>query len=65
MERNKKMNRQEMIYELTKFELQYFYDNNDDTYLEQLSEFFSKGGFTNWSDEDILDKYKKDILAED
>lgn len=58
------MNRQEMIYELTKFELQYFYDNNDETYLQQLSKFFSEGGFINWSDEDILDKYKTDILAE-
>jgi len=59
------MTRQEMIHELTKFELQYFYNNNDDGYLEELTKFFADGGFIQWSNEDIEDKYKTDILAQD
>jgi len=59
------LNRQELIYELTKYELKWFSQNyDDDQHLWELSDFFAKGGFITWSDESLQKKYELFILEE-
>ena len=59
------LNRQELIYELTKHELQWFSQNaDDDQHLWDLSDFFAKGGFMAWDDESLQKKYELFILEE-
>ena len=50
------LNRKELIYELTKYEIEWFSKNDDDQYLWELSDFFAKGGFITWSDESLQKK---------
>lgn len=48
-------NRQFLIKELTKYELECFLDNSE--YLEENVEFFANGGFSKWTDEALQKKY--------
>ena len=57
-------NREELIDELTKYELEWFSQNDDDQHLWELSDFFAKGGFITWSDESLQKKYELFILEE-
>jgi hypothetical protein len=58
------MKREELIYELTKYELEYFSQNNDQSCLMLLAGFFAKGGFITWSDESLQKKYELFIAEE-
>lgn len=59
------MNREKLIYLLTKYELKWFLENgNDSQQLWGLSDFFAKGGFAEWSDENLQKKYDL-FLAEE
>lgn len=51
------MNRKQLIEELTRYELEWFLENNDKHSLTEIAEFFSNGGFTDWSDSELQTKY--------
>lgn len=46
------MKREQMIKDLTKFELEYFSDNFE--LLGELTVFFSNGGFNSYTDEALV-----------
>jgi len=52
------MTREEMVLELTKYELEWFRDNPDQENLESLTEFFANGGFDNVTAEDLKEVYQ-------
>lgn len=57
------MNREHMIKELTKQELYWVFDNDSiELIIDDTTEFFTKGGFTTWTDEQLTIKYNRDIL---
>ena len=59
------LTREFLINKLTAQELLWFYDH--DCLTETLAEtvdFFAKGGFNNWTDEQLLAKYNRDIAEE-
>jgi hypothetical protein len=58
------MTRKELIYELTKYELDYLIQNVDFNDMLDFYEFFAKGGFYNWSDKELQRKYD-DSIKED
>jgi len=59
------MNREHMIKELTRQELYWVYDNDSiELIIDDITEFFAKGGFNNWTDEQLTIKYNRDILEE-
>jgi hypothetical protein len=58
----KMLNRKTLINELTKYELQWFMDQEDDKLLAETTEFFANGGFVNWSDDDLVKKYELFIM---
>jgi len=60
----KMLNRKELIYELTKYELKWFSQNDDDQHLWELSDFFAKGGFLVWDDKSLQKKYELFIAEE-
>jgi hypothetical protein len=47
--------REEMVYELTKHELEYLFDMNGD--FEDSVRFFAKGGFCAYTDEALLKQW--------
>jgi hypothetical protein len=49
------IDRQFLIEELTKYELECFLDNPE--YLEENVYFFARGGFNAWTDEALQKKY--------
>ncbi len=52
-----------MIKELTKQELYWVFDNDSiELIIDDITEFFSKGGFNTWTDEQLTIKYNRDIL---
>jgi hypothetical protein len=55
-----KPTRQEMINALTHYEFQWLIDNPD--YLSQVTEFFSNGGFNNYTDESLTVHYERTIV---
>jgi hypothetical protein len=57
------MNRQELIYALTKYELEWFIHNGH-PYIKDVTEFFANGGFNIYSDEELQKKYDLDIAEE-
>jgi hypothetical protein len=57
--------KQMLIKEATKYELKWFLDQQDDCWLEDLTDFFVKGGFNNWSYEDLEEKYRFQIKGEE
>ena len=57
------MNREHMIKELTKQELYWVFDNDSiELIIDDITEFFTKGGFNTWTDEQLTIKYNRDIL---
>ena len=58
------LDRKMLIKELTRYEVQWLLDQDDQKLVDEVAEFFSKGGYFNWSLEDLLNKYKLQI-AED
>ena len=57
------MNRQELIYALTKYELEWFIHNGH-TWIEVTTKFFADGGFHSYSDEQLQKQYDLDIKEE-
>jgi hypothetical protein len=55
------MTRKELIYELTKYELDYLIQNVDFNDMIDFYEFFAGGGFYNWSNEALQEKYNESI----
>lgn len=51
------MTRDEMIIQLIEHELQWMHDNFDKHSLTQVAEFFAEGGFSDWSDKELMNKY--------
>ena len=58
------MDRQKMIESLTEYELGWLLDNSDKHSLAEMSEFFSKGGFNIWTNEELEAKYNFFIAEE-
>ena len=61
------LNRQQMIEELTKYELSFLLDIIPDTvpsYFDEMVEFFAKGGFNTWTTEALQKKYDLFIKEE-
>lgn len=50
------LTRAEMIHELTRFELDYLI--GDSQTLDELTEFFAKGGFNTYNDQDLQRQYE-------
>lgn len=53
--------RDEMINELTKYELDYFLNNP--SLAPELTEFFSQGGFSNYPEDRLINLYNDKILG--
>ena len=51
------MDRKHMVESLIENELVWLYENFDKHALTQVTEFFAKGGFEVWTDEELLKKY--------
>lgn len=51
------MDRKHLIEQLVRHELVWLHENFDVHNLTQVSEFFTEGGFENWSDKELLNKY--------
>jgi hypothetical protein len=58
------MDRKELLYELTKYELDYLIQNVDFNDMLDFYEFFANGGFYNWSNEALQEKYNESIKEE-
>ena len=58
------MNRQELIYVLTRHELEWFSQNTEQTHIEDVSDFFSLGGFTTFEDKELQRLYDLHIGEE-
>jgi len=54
--------REEMIFDLTRFELVFLQDETWAMY--DVAEFFARGGFTVWSDEDLSKKWEMHFGSE-
>lgn len=59
------LDRQMLIKEATKYELQWFLDQQDESWLEDMTDFFAKGGFNNWTYKDLEEKYRLQIKGEE
>ena len=58
------MNREQLIYELTSYEILYLLNNDDAHTIYEVAEFFANGGYTSWSMEDLQKKYSLFIAEE-
>jgi hypothetical protein len=58
------MSRKELIYELTKYEMDWLIQNVEFNDMLDFYEFFASGGFYNWSDKALQQKYD-DSIKED
>lgn len=58
------LNRNELIYALTVYELEWLISNNDKHNRTYAAEFFARGGFTHWSDEELQKQYDLFIAEE-
>ena len=52
--------RQKMIYALTKFELEYLLDNPE--WLDDIAKFFIGGGFAKFTDDQLINKCQDNEL---
>ena len=57
IKRRSEMSRDEMIEGLIYHELSWLHHNFDKHSLQEVTDFFAKGGFANWSDEQISKKF--------
>jgi len=60
-----KVTRSDMIAALTRYELEWMQGGVGREEFEEEVEFFAKGGFKNWSDDQLIRKYREDIAPED
>ena len=58
------MNRKQKVEDLIRNELEWLVSNYDKHSLEEVTEFFLSGGFSNWTDEQIEKKWQ-DFCLED
>jgi len=58
------MNREELIDALTRYEIQWFLDQDNQAYVDDMTEFFAKGGFIAWTTEELQKKYDLQIAEE-
>jgi hypothetical protein len=56
------MKRENLIFELTEYELIYLI-NNENAIVE-VAEFFAKGGFNSWTNDQLEKKYNEFIAEE-
>ena len=54
------MNRQALIKALTRYELDW-YVHNSEGYEDDAAEFFAKGGFNTYTDEQLLSAYRENF----
>ena len=59
------MTREEMIKALTRYELEWMQGGVDREAFEEEVGFFAKGGFKNWSDDQLIRKYREDVAPEE
>ena len=59
------MKREDLIFELTKYELKYLIENHDKHAIVEVAEFFIKGGFNSWTGEQLEKKYNDFITEEE
>lgn len=60
------MTRNDLLHEVTKFELKWFVDNLEDKdNFENTVRFFAKGGYVGLSDENLELFYKQNIAEEE
>ena len=52
------MNRHDLIKALTRYELDW-YVHNSEGYEDDTAEFFAKGGFNTYTDEQLLNEYQE------
>ena len=60
-----KVTRKAMCVALTRRELEWIHGGVCEESLDGAVEFFSKGGFKRWSDDQLIRKYREDIAPED
>jgi len=60
-----KVTRSDMIVVLTRHELEWVYGGVCREELDCKVEFFARGGFKNYSDNQLIRKYREDIAPED
>ena len=58
------LDRKTLIKKLTQYELKWFLDQEDQSLLDEITGFFANGGYTNWSDENLMKKYNLFIKEE-
>jgi len=58
------LDRNQLIKELTRYEVQWLLDQDNQKLVDEVAEFFSTGGYFNWSLEDLLNKYKLQIVED-
>jgi len=58
------MNRENLIFELTEYELIYLIENSDKHTIVEVAEFFANGGFNSWTNEQLEKKYNEFIAEE-
>lgn len=56
------VSREDMIRQLTRYELEYFFANNY-FILDELTSFFTNGGFNNYNDSVLKELYNDKILG--
>jgi hypothetical protein len=58
------MTRDQLIFELTEYELLYLINNDDKHTITEVTEFFASGGFNSWSNKALEEKYTLFIAEE-
>jgi len=53
--------KKQMIEELTYYELEYLVNNHDEHLIQEVADFFAKGGFSVYPDHMLKNKYDKFI----
>jgi hypothetical protein len=58
------MTRDQLIFELTEYELVYLINNDDKHTITEVTDFFANGGFNSWSNKALEEKYRSFIAEE-
>ena len=58
------MKRENLIFELTEYELNYLIENHDKHAIVEVAEFFANGGFNSYTNEQLEKKYNLFISEE-
>ena len=51
------MNKQQLIYALTRHELEWMIQNTEQQHIEDVADFFSMGGFTTFEEKELQRLY--------